>query len=241
MGVPPQFVGAANSNGLTYATAETGGKELLRDTLGIYFEEFDQTFSLAFPRGTNVKFNRDSFTRASQLERFQAYQLGVDIGMLDPEEPRQWENLAPKKPSNSGLDDGDIPTAYTQKQINKTLPISQEGIKQILGNYVGGKLDVTAEPGNAPAAAPAPVQAQATRLPAPPQIGTGVRAAQIWEYWTGPQGFARYARSVNPWESLRDSLISEVPPSQADDLATTIMMATPEGRLLFAGQRTGGH
>lgn len=60
------------------------------------------------------------------------------------------------------------------------------------------------------------------------------RGSKLWRYWTGPKGFGRYARASHPWTALRDALISEgVPASQADGLATNIMMATPAGRALF--------
>ncbi|NIH81694.1 HK97 family phage prohead protease [Amycolatopsis viridis] len=63
----------------------------------------------------------------------------------------------------------------------------------------------------------------------------------LWEYWTGPEGLARYATSPHPWTALRDALISEgVPTSMADGLATNIMQATPAGRALFA-KHHGGH
>jgi hypothetical protein len=50
----------------------------------------------------------------------------------------------------------------------------------------------------------------------------------------GPKGLARYIGSAHPWTALRDALISEgVPATQADGLATNIMMATPAGRAAF--------
>ncbi|NBH01943.1 HK97 family phage prohead protease [Amycolatopsis sp. SID8362] len=57
----------------------------------------------------------------------------------------------------------------------------------------------------------------------------------LWRYWTGPEGFARYAGAAEPWTTLRDALLKEgVPATMADGLATNVMQATPAGRALFA-------
>ncbi|MEV6879552.1 HK97 family phage prohead protease [Amycolatopsis sp. NPDC051128] len=57
----------------------------------------------------------------------------------------------------------------------------------------------------------------------------------LWTYWTGPEGFARYGASADPWTTLRDALAKEgAPASTADGLATNIMQATPAGRALYA-------
>ncbi|GAB3154241.1 hypothetical protein GCM10027258_57820 [Amycolatopsis stemonae] len=65
----------------------------------------------------------------------------------------------------------------------------------------------------------------------------------LWKYWTGPEGFARYAGAADPWTTLRDALIKEgTPATMADGLATNIMQATPAGRALFAahhGKKAG--
>jgi len=70
------------------------------------------------------------------------------------------------------------------------------------------------------------------------QVGRG---SKLWAYWTGPEGFARYAHATHPWTTLRDALIKEgVPATQAGGLATNIMMATPAGRALFKAHHGGG-
>lgn len=67
------------------------------------------------------------------------------------------------------------------------------------------------------------------------------RGSALWKYWTGPEGFARYAKSADPWTTLRDALMKEsakhgepMTLHEASGLATNIMMATPAGRALFA-------
>jgi HK97 family phage portal protein len=240
MGVPPKFVGAQTGDSLTYATSETGGKELLRDTMGIYFEEFDQTFSLAFPnRRINVQFDRDAFTRSDLLQRYQAYQIGIDTGLLLKSEARAKEFLPPV----DGIDDIG-PTGSVAKQLNKGLPITEEGLKQITVGDLGG-VPGTGKPPALPPAQPAvPIQALAQRLPV-----TGTRASELeispgtslWIYWTVGKGTARWMEKPHPWTALRDALISEgVSPRQAVGLATNIMQATPAGKALFAAHHQGG-
>ncbi|HEY3691262.1 MAG TPA: phage portal protein [Pseudonocardiaceae bacterium] len=149
MRVPPKFVGASTSDGLTYATSETGGKELLRDTMGGYFTQWEQTLSLVFPRGTKVKANLDEFLKSDQLQRYQANLVARQTGWKLNSEIRVEEHMPPIE----GIDDA--PTALVQKKLNTELPITDEGYKQILGQ----------DPGT-------PVQAQAQRL-APPQLPAG--------------------------------------------------------------------
>lgn len=70
---------------------------------------------------------------------------------------------------------------------------------------------------------------------------------KLWQYWTGPEGLARYAKSANPWTTLRDALLAEsakngepLTPDEANGLATNIMQATPTGRALFKAHHASG-
>jgi HK97 family phage prohead protease len=63
---------------------------------------------------------------------------------------------------------------------------------------------------------------------------------KLWKYWTGPEGFARYAGSPEPWTTLRKELLKEgVPAAEVDGLATNIMMATAAGEALFNAHHKG--
>lgn len=243
MGIPPKFVGAASGDSLTYATSETGGKELLRDTMGGHFVQWEQTLSLAFPRGTNVKADLDQFLRSDMLQRYQAYTLAIDAGWLKPSaDVRRMENLPP----DPKLDEN--PTASAAKGQNKALSITDLGLKQVTETDVNGNL---VQPGAHPAANPAPVQAQATVLPHPALPAAGHRASQLefgkgsalWDYWVHGEGAAKWMASPTPWATLRTLLITEshgkVPADQVNGLVTNIMQATPAGRILFK-QHHGG-
>lgn len=86
--------------------------------------------------------------------------------------------------------------------------------------------------------APAELLTRSERAVSGLQYGQGTK---LWRYWTGPEGFARFAGSPNPWTTLRDALIKEgVPAGQAPGLATEIMQATPAGKALFKAHH-GAH
>lgn len=175
MRVPPQFVGAAINGGasLTYATSETGGRELLRDTMGGHFAQWEQTISLVLPRGTQAKANLDEFLKADMLQRFQAYAAGVDAGFLMPN-----HDIRPLE----GLDDqphlDEAPTASVAKNLNKGLSIEDIGLKQAVEGDIGGVLGKGLSTGGKIVQSPVEnatgqlVQAQASRLQ-PKQIPAG--------------------------------------------------------------------
>lgn len=167
MRVPPQFVGAAINGGasLTYATSETGGRELLRDTMGGHFAQWEQTISLVLPRGTQAKANLDEFLKADMLQRFQAYAAGIDAGFLMPN-----HDVRPLE----GLDDqphlDEAPTGSVAKNLNKGLSIEDIGLKQAVEGDVGGVLGKGLSTSGKVVQAPVEnsagqlVQAQASRL-----------------------------------------------------------------------------
>lgn len=159
MRVPPQFVGAQPAgNSLTYATSETGGKELLRDTMGGHFAQWKQTLSLALPRGTNAVPNLDQFIQSTMLERFQAYAVGVDAGFLKPNADVRvrMEHL----PSDPKLDEA--PTALAAKDQNKGLSIEDIGLKQAVEGDIGGVIGKGLS--SSGKIVQVPVQAQATKI-----------------------------------------------------------------------------
>jgi HK97 family phage portal protein len=167
MRVPPKFVGASiTGDNLTYATSETGGKELLRDTMGGYFAQFEQTLSLERPNMTEVKANLDEFIRSDMLQRFQAYAAGIDAGFLMPN-----HDIRPME----GLDDqphlDEAPTASAAKGQNKGLSIEDIGLKQAVEGDVGGVIGKGVSTSGKIVQVPAipqPVQARSRRMDLPP-------------------------------------------------------------------------
>lgn len=105
-GLDPSWLGASEAN-KPYTNAELEGINLLKFTLGGHLARFEQTRSLAFPRGTIVKANLDAILRADTLTRYQAHKLGLDGGFLTVDEVRDMEDRPPMPAS----DNTDIPPA----------------------------------------------------------------------------------------------------------------------------------
>jgi HK97 family phage portal protein len=253
MGVPPSKIGAKSGDTMHYSTSEGDAMDMVKFSVGGILQHFEEAFSLLYPRGTVIKADMDALMRADTLTRYQTYNLGIVDGWLKRSEVRIKENLSPI----AGIDD-EAPTGGAAKLENKTLPIDIPGLKQIVEGDLGGV--VGASKVGAP---PGPVQAVAQRLPttsaalaAPnPAPRAAIESGEyrsvsmlefkpgtpLWHYWTIGAGTAKWQASANPWTALRDALIKEgVPVAQASGLATNVMMATPEGKALFAAHH-GGH
>jgi HK97 family phage portal protein len=117
LGLPPRFLGASSGDSMTYSTSETEGIELLKfGSPGGYVARFEQTLSLAYPRGTWVKANLDALLRADTKTRYEAHKLGIDSRFLRPSEARKLEDLPPVE----GIDDE--PEPPQQEQADQQVP-----------------------------------------------------------------------------------------------------------------------
>lgn len=93
-GLPVGWLGGVNS-ARQYSNIEQDAVNLLKFTLGGHLARFEQTFSLAFPRGTTVRANLDAILRADTLTRYQAHAIGLDKQFLTVDEVRELENRPP--------------------------------------------------------------------------------------------------------------------------------------------------
>lgn len=75
-GLPVGWLGGQTSS-RTYANIEQDGINLLKFSLGGHLARFEQTFSLAFPRGTVARANVDAILRTDTLSRYQAHALAL--------------------------------------------------------------------------------------------------------------------------------------------------------------------
>jgi HK97 family phage portal protein len=235
LGLPATFVNSSNSGSqsLTYATVDSEALGLLKWSMGGHFEQWSQTLSLAFPRGTCVRPDLDHFLRGDTQARYLAYQLGIDAGWLQRSEVRKMERLPPI----AGIDDAPQ-TAAAQLKINKTEPVDVPAILQPHGHEnAQGVVSVGAAPKQAALPAGGPPQAQqraASRLPLTPN------GRKLWDWLTSAEGQARYLSSPHPWTALRDFLLEHgVSPQQADGEATNVMLATAAGRVAFKAHHQG--
>lgn len=94
-GLPVGWLGG-NVSSKTYSNIEQDAINLLKFSLGDHLERFEQTLSLAFPRGTIVKGDLDAFLRSDTLSRYQAYAIGIAAGgIVTADEARAKENRPP--------------------------------------------------------------------------------------------------------------------------------------------------
>lgn len=93
-GFPVGWLGGMNS-ARQYSNVEMDAVNLLKFTLSGHLSQFEQTFSLLFPRGTHVRADLDVILRADILTRFKAYEIGIDKGILLRTEARSTEHLPP--------------------------------------------------------------------------------------------------------------------------------------------------
>lgn len=96
-GFPPGWLGGdAGSN--TYRNDEQSGINLLKFGLGGHLARFEQTLSLAYPRGTVVRADTDVILRGDTLSRFQSYAIGINSNFLTPDEARAADKRRPLTP-----------------------------------------------------------------------------------------------------------------------------------------------
>jgi HK97 family phage portal protein len=224
LGLPATFVNSSNSgsSSLTYATVDSEALGLLKWSCGGDFEQWSQTLSLLFPRGTCVRPDLDHFLKGDTQARYSAYAAGIGAGWLLRSEVRKMERL----PVVAGIDDQPLPKkaeVAVEKGDPEALSVAQ-----------------VPPPG-------APVKAIADRLPELPgqravsHLQLTEQGRQLWNYWTG-EGKALWAAAEHPYDTLRAELAKErVPAHEIDGEAATIFHAvfhmTPGQRAELAGKK----
>lgn len=97
-GLPASFLGA-DAGSRTYSNIEQEGLNLVKFSLAGHLARFEQTFTLAMPRGTWAQANLDAILRADTLTRFQSHEIGIRAGFLTDDEARGLENRPPLTPA----------------------------------------------------------------------------------------------------------------------------------------------
>lgn len=105
-GLPVGWLGGQTSS-RTYANIEQDAANLLKFSLGGHLARFEQTLTLAFPRGTRTRANLDAILRSDTKTRYEAHQIGIQAGFLTVNEARDYEHRPPLP------DKPQMPDAYT--------------------------------------------------------------------------------------------------------------------------------
>lgn len=100
-GVDPEELGVSTTS-RTYANQWDRRKAFLDFTLGGYRQAFEDRVSMTdvSPRGYLGRLDLDAFLRSDPKSRFEAYRLGLDVGVYAEGEPRQLEGRSPDAAAN---------------------------------------------------------------------------------------------------------------------------------------------
>jgi phage portal protein BeeE len=93
-GLPPGWLGGHNST-RQYSNIEQDAINLIKFSLGDKLSQFEQTLSLAYPRGTSVRANLDVLQRPDTLARYQGYAIAIQSHFMTPDEARKIEHRPP--------------------------------------------------------------------------------------------------------------------------------------------------
>lgn len=93
-GLPVGWLGGATS-ARQYSNIEQDAVNLLKFSLGGHLGRFEQTLSLAFPRGTVVRANLDAILRSDTLTRYEAHAIALQNEFLTVDEVRAIERRGP--------------------------------------------------------------------------------------------------------------------------------------------------
>jgi len=93
--LPIGWLGGQDSS-KTYSNIEQDAINLIKFSLQDHLSRFEQTLSLAFPRGTDVRANLDAVLRSDTLTRYQAHALALaNKPWKTEDEVRETEHLGP--------------------------------------------------------------------------------------------------------------------------------------------------
>lgn len=93
-GLPVGWLGGQTSS-RTYSNIEQDAVNLIKFSLSDHVARFEQTLSLAQPRGTTTRANLDGVLRADTLTRYQAHAIALANGFMTVDEVREVEHREP--------------------------------------------------------------------------------------------------------------------------------------------------
>ena len=95
LGLPSWAVDAsAQGQSLNYQNQSSRNRELI-DALTGFMLSIEQTLSLFMPADTEIKFDTTELLKGDTKERYDAYAVAINAGILTADEARSYENLPP--------------------------------------------------------------------------------------------------------------------------------------------------
>ena len=99
-GLPVGWLGGSDSS-RKYSNMSQDDVAFMKWSMGDHIEQFEQTLSLAFPNGTEIRANQDAVLQADTLTRYQAHAIALTNGFLTVDEVREYEHRPPLPPPES--------------------------------------------------------------------------------------------------------------------------------------------
>jgi HK97 family phage portal protein len=94
-GVPPHMVGDVERSTSWGTGIEQQNIAFVTHTLLPWLTRIESAFNRITPRGQRMKFNVNALLRGDLKSRYEAYQLAIDSGFMNPDEARALEELPP--------------------------------------------------------------------------------------------------------------------------------------------------
>jgi HK97 family phage portal protein len=124
-GIAPEEIGGVPANSLTYNTEELRMTRRLADVRP-WLERLEAGFSSVLPERQYVKLNAAAVIRGDLMTRYRAYQIARQIGLLNIDEIRAYEDLAPLP---NGLGKDPSPLAWTDQPGELQAFVAQQALE----------------------------------------------------------------------------------------------------------------
>ncbi|UNZ20618.1 phage portal protein [Streptomyces sp. 891-h] len=119
-GIPPEKIGGETGGSYTYSSPEQRQIEFIQDALLPWLTKLESHLTALLPRGQYIRFNADALIRTDIATRFDTYEKGRLIGVLNRDEIRAREDMPPL-PNGEGEDYTPLPiqagTSVTVPQV----------------------------------------------------------------------------------------------------------------------------
>lgn len=95
LGIPPERIGGARGDSLTYSTQEQESISLITDTLRPWLVRLETALFDVLPQQQYVRFDTRAMLKTTTQQRHEIYKLDRDMGILTPDEIRDMEEQGP--------------------------------------------------------------------------------------------------------------------------------------------------
>ena len=153
-GIPPERIGGARGDSLTYSTQEQETISLITDTLRPWLVRWEAVLNPLTPSRRYVKFDADAMIRTDVKTRHDVYKVRRDMGMETIDEIRRHEDMGPLGEAGDGAETLPLEVLVAMARGMKAIPKSMEKLVDL--SAAGQPGAAPAAPGAAPAAAPPP-------------------------------------------------------------------------------------